>query len=262
MHEDAPLFSRLLRGAALVVAFTIAWGAVTPTAAQVQIEQVQATTGQIEGASQSEIIVAQDEGGVSEGDVTALIPAEVPGLTDVDGNSASVFQDGDNNEVAIEQAGTNNRASASQLGNDNEIVITQGGGPLPSAFGDGLPEDLSGREVFDIARTLSPSGMGRDNLAVAVHEGTGNRTSITQLGTSNAAGIRLDGSDNTMNLLQTGSENRFLMDTAVNDLDMNVLQNGSGNSLETNIPVNVQMNGNGIEMVIRRGGPFSPGPGR
>jgi hypothetical protein len=89
---------------------------------------------------------------------------------------------------------------------------------------------------------------------VAVHRGTGNQTSITQLGSNNAAGIRLDGSDNAMNLLQTGNANRFLMDTAAQELDMNVLQNGSGNSLQTNVPVNARMNGNGIELVIRRQG--------
>lgn len=264
MHRDAPSFARSITDTALLAAaLAIVWAAVTgPAAAQVQIKQVEETTGRIEGATQSEIIVAQDEGGVSRMDVTELIPAEAPGITDADGNSATVFQDGDDNEVAIEQTGTNNEASASQLGDDNEIVITQGGGPLPAAFSGDLPDDLSGREVFNIVRTFRPTGTGSGNLAVAVHEGTGNQTSITQLGTSNAAGIRLDGSDNTMNLLQTGSENRFLMDTAIDDLDMSILQNGSGNSLETNVPVNVQMNGNGIEMVIRRGASIPPGTGR
>jgi len=89
---------------------------------------------------------------------------------------------------------------------------------------------------------------------VAVHNGTGNQTSITQLGSKNAAGIRLNGSENAMNLLQTGDANRFLMDTAAQGRDVNVLQNGSGNSLATDVPVNARMNGNGIELVIRRGG--------
>lgn len=231
--------------------------AVSPAAAQVQVEQVgEEATPEVKGASQSEVIVAQGEGAF--GDVTDLIPEGAPGLTPADGNSASIFQDGSGNDAQIRQVGTGNEASASQLGSDNEIVITQGGGTAPAVFDGGLQEDLSASSVFRAVRTFRPSGGGTGNRAVAVHRGSGNQTSITQLGTDNAAGIRLDGSENAMNLLQTGSENRFLMDTAAKGLDMNVLQNGSGNSLQTNVPVNARMNGNGIELVIRRQGGALP----
>ncbi|MCS3754409.1 hypothetical protein GGP79_002373 [Salinibacter ruber] len=227
--------------------------AMSPAAAQVQ-EQVGAeTTPDVKGASQSEVLIVQV--GDAVGDVTDLIPKGAPGLTPADVNSASIFQDGSGNDARIRQVGTGNEAAASQLGDDNEIVITQGGsGTVPAVFGGGLPEDLSAGGAFEAVRTFRPSVGGTGNLAVAVHEGTGNQTSITQLGSNNAAGIRLNGSGNAMNLLQTGSENRFLMDTAARRLDMNVLQNGNGNSLQTNVPVRAEMNGNGIELVIRRGG--------
>ena len=225
--------------------------AVSPAAAQVQVEQVgEETTPEVKGASESEIIVAQGEGAV--GDVTDLIPKSAPGLRLTDGNSASVFQDGAGNDARIRQVGTGNEASASQLGDNNEIAIAQGGGSLPFDFVDELPNGLSATDVFDAVRTFGPSGGGTGNRAVAVHNGNRNQTSITQLGTKNAAGIRLNGSENAMNLLQTGDRNRFLMNTAAEGLDMNVLQKGSGNSLETNVPVNAEMNGNGIELVIRR----------
>ncbi|WP_233992807.1 hypothetical protein [Salinibacter altiplanensis] len=228
--------------------------------AQVQVEQVgEEATPDFKGASQSKVIVAQGEGAV--GDVTNLIPEGAPDLRHTDGNSASVFQDGAGNDTRIRQVGTGNEASASQLGDNNEIAIAQGGGSLPFDFGDGLPDGLSATDVFKTVQTFRPSSGGTGNRAVAVHNGNRNQTSITQLGSNNAAGIRLDGSDNAMNLLQTGRKNRFLMDTAANTkgLDMNVLQNGKGNSLETNVPVNAEMNGNGIELVIRRDalGPLS-----
>ncbi|WP_119841661.1 hypothetical protein [Salinibacter ruber] len=236
----------------------------TGAQAQVQVEQVgEGATPDVKGTSQSEVIVAQVEGAV--GDVTDLIPeAEgAPGLNPTDGNSASVFQDGSGNDARIRQVGTGNEAAASQIGDDNEIAIAQGGGPLPSNFGEGLSEDLSATDVFEAVRTFRPGTSGTGNRAVAVHIGNRNQTAIAQLGYDNVAGIRLDGSDNAINLLQTGDENRFLMDTSVQDLDMNILQNGSGNSLQTTVPVNAEMNGNGIELVIRRGGgaPLSLGNG-
>ncbi|WP_251965244.1 hypothetical protein [Salinibacter ruber] len=233
----------------------IGWLALGATCAhaQVQVEQVgEDATPDVKGASQPEVIIAQGEGAV--GDVTDLIPEGAPGLTPTDGNSASIFQDGSGNDARIRQVGTGNEASASQLGDNNEIAIAQGDGSLPSGFSDGLPEDLSATDVFEAVRTFRPGASGTENRAVAVHSGNRNQTAIAQLGTGNVAGIRLDGSDNAMNLLQTGDENRFLMDTSVQDLDMNVLQNGSGNSLQTTVPVSAEMNGNGIELVIRRGG--------
>jgi hypothetical protein len=232
---------------------TLGMLATSPAAAQVQMEQVgEEATPDVKGASQSEVIVAQGEGAV--GDVTDLIPEGAPGLTPTDGNSASIFQDGSGNDARIRQVGTGNEAAASQLGSDNAIVITQGDGAVPAVFDGSLQEAPSASSVFRAVRTFSPSDAGTGNRAVAVHNGTGNQTSITQLGSKNAAGIRLNGSENAMNLLQTGDANRFLMDTAAQGRDVNVLQNGSGNSLATDVPVNARMNGNGIELVIRRGG--------
>jgi len=231
---------------------TLGMLAAGPAAAQVE-EQVGAeTTPDVKGASQSEVLVVQV--GDAVGDVTDLIPEGAPGLTSTSGNSAAIFQDGSGNDARIQQVGTGNEASASQLGSGNEIVINQGNGTVPAVFDGGLQEDLSATRVFRAVRTFRPSGGGTGNRAVAVHRGSDNQTSITQLGSNNAAGIRLNGSENAMNLLQTGDANRFLMDTAAQELDMNVLQNGSGNSLQTNVPVNARMNGNGIELVIRRQG--------
>jgi hypothetical protein len=232
----------------------IGWLALGATGAQaqVQVEQVgEEATPEVKGASQSEVIVAQGDGAV--GDVTTLIPEGAPDLVSTNGNSASIFQDGSGNDARIRQVGTGNEASASQLGDNNEIAIAQGDGSLPSGFSDGLSEGLSAADVFKDIRTFRPKASGTGNRAVAVHSGNRNQTAIAQLGTDNVAGIRLDGSDNTMNLLQTGNANRFLIDTSVQDLDMNVLQNGNGNSLQTNVPVSAEMNGNGIELVIRRG---------
>jgi hypothetical protein len=250
-RQDADLLFTML---GLAVCSLALW-ALGPVAAraQVQVEQVgEEAMPDVKGASQPEVIVAQGEGAF--GDITDLIPEGAPGLTPTDGNSASVFQDGAGNDARIRQVGTSNEASASQIGDNNEIAIAQGDGSLPSGFGDGLPEGLSAPDVFEAVRTFRPGTSGTGNRAVAVHSGNRNQTAIAQLGTDNVAGIRLDGSDNAMNLLQTGDENRFLMDTSVQDLDMNVLQNGSGNSLQTTVPVNAKMNGNGIELVIRRGG--------
>jgi len=247
-------FDPLRSGIMLLTTLLLTLGvlAAGPAAAQVE-EQVGAeTTPDVKGASQSEVLVVQV--GDAVGDVTDLIPEGAPGLTPTDGNSAAIFQDGSGNDARIRQVGTGNEASASQFGSGNEIVINQGNGTVPVAFDGGLPEDLSASSIFRAVRTFRPSGGGTGNRAVAVHRGSDNQTSITQLGSNNAAGIRLDGSDNAMNLLQTGNANRFLMDTAAQELDMNVLQNGSGNSLQTNVPVNARMNGNGIELVIRRQG--------
>ena len=265
MRRHRPSFDPLRSGIMLLTTLLLTLGvlAMSPAAAQVQVKQVgEEATPEVKGASQSEVIVAQGEG--TFGDVMDLIPEGAPGLTPADGNSASIFQDGSGNDAQIRQVGTGNEASASQLGSDNEIVINQGNGTVPAVFDGGLQEDLSASSVFRAVRTFRPSGGGTGNRAVAVHRGSNNQTSITQLGTDNAAGVRLDGSDNAMNLLQTGSENRFLMDTAAEGLDMNVLQNGSGNSLQTNVPVNARMNGNGIELIIRRqggGGLLPLGPG-
>ncbi len=254
MRRHRPSFDLLRSGIMLLTTLLLALGALamSPAAAQVQ-EQVGAeTTPDVKGASQSEVLIVQV--GDTVGDVTDLIPKGAPGLTSTSGNSAAIFQDGSGNDARIRQVGTGNEASASQLGSGNEIVINQGNGTVRTVSDGGLQEDLSATNVFGAVRTFSPSGPGQGNRAVAVHEGTGNQTSITQLGSNNAAGIRLNGSENAMNLLQTGSENRFLMDTAADGLDMNVLQNGNGNSLQTNVPVRAEMNGNGIELVIRRGG--------
>jgi hypothetical protein len=255
LHGSVPVFAGLLLAALWALA------PVGARAQPAQVEQVSSTTEQVESATQSQIFVAQDEGGVSRTEVEKLtmgLGVSVPRLPDVAGNSAVIVQDGNQNAATIEQVGTNNRASAVQDGDGNETVITQGGGdPL---FGDGFSEDASADDVFEEAQRISPTGSGSNNLAVAVHSGSDNRTSITQLGSRNAAGIRLVG-DQTVNLIQNGNENRFLMDTQGLDLDglslrTNVVQNGNGNSLETNVPVDVQMNGNGIEMVVLRGTPL------
>jgi len=254
MRRHRSSFDPLRSGIMLLTTLLLALGvlAVSPAAAQVQEQVGVETTPDVKGASQSEVLIVQV--GDAVGDVTDLIPKGAPGLTPTDGNSAAIFQDGSGNDARIRQVGTGNEASASQLGSGNEIVINQGNGTVRDVFDGGLQEGLSATRVFRAVRTFRPSGGGTGNRAVAVHRGSDNQTSITQLGSNNAAGIRLDGSDNAMNLLQTGNANRFLMDTAAQELDMNVLQNGSGNSLQTNVPVNARMNGNGIELVIRRQG--------
>lgn len=223
-------------------------------AAQVQIDQVRQATGQVEGASQAEVLVATGED-VSEGEVLDLIQDVAPPVAP-DGNSAAVFQRGDGNDATIRQAGIGNQAVAKQLGSDNAIAITQDGGALPSAFEGDLPDAGA---AFKALRRLRPVGRGTGNLAVAVHEGSGNRTGIVQRGTDNRAGIRLVGSGNTTVLLQAGDENQFLMDATVSNWAMSVVQNGDGNVLDTTRPVNAEMNGNGVELVIRQGafGPLS-----
>jgi hypothetical protein len=247
--------------AGLLLAALWALGPVGAQAQPAQVEQVESTTEQVKSTTQSQIFVAQDEGGVSRKEVRNLtmgLGVPEPRLPDVAGNSAVIVQEGAQNAATIEQVGINNQASAVQVGDRNETVITQGGGdPL---FGDGFSEGTSADEVFEEAQRISPTGSGSNNLAVAVHSGNDSRTSITQLGSGNAAGIRLVGGQ-TVNLIQNGNENRFLMDTQGLDpeglsLRTNVVQNGNGNSLETNVPVDVQMNGNGIEMVVLRGTPL------
>ena len=216
-------------------------------AAQVRIDQVRQATGQVEGASQAEVLVATG-GDVSEGEVLDLIQDVAPPVAP-DGNSAAVFQRGDGDDATIRQAGTGNRAVAEQVGSDNAIAITQDGGALPPAFAEDLPDADA---AFEALRRLRPVGNGRGNLAVAVHEGSGNRTGIVQRGADNRAGIRLVGSSNTMNLVQAGDENQLLMDAEVSSREMGVVQNGNGNVLDTTVPVNAEMNGNGIEMTIRQ----------
>jgi hypothetical protein len=218
-------------------------------AAQVQIDQVQQATGEVQGASQAEVIVATGDE-VSPKRILNLVQ-QISMSPATNGNSAVVRQDGNRNDVAIRQAGIKNRAVAEQIGMGNDVVITQDGGSLPSAFDDDLPDADA---AFEALRRLRPVGEGRGNLAVAVHEGSGNRTGIVQRGIENRAGIRLVGDDNTMNLLQDGDENQFLMDATVSEERMSVVQNGDGNVLDTTLPVNAKMNGNGIELVIRRGG--------
>ena len=261
-HLRLPAASALVVGvAALLLGLWLL--APVVAVAQAQIDQVQPTTQQVEGTSQSQIFVAQDEGGVPDqfkDDVTDLIPTDAPGITDADGNNATVFQDGNRNNVSIRQAGTNNQASASQLGDDNRIVITQGG--VDPVFGNGFSDGVSAGDVFEQVQSIRPTSAGSGNLAVAVHDGSDNRTSITQLGSNNAAGIRLGRDDQIVNLIQNGNRNRYLMDTrGIDELDdlslrTNVVQNGNDNSLETNTPVDVQMNGSGIEMVVLRGTPL------
>ncbi len=227
-------------------------------AAQVQIDQVQQVTGQVQGASQAEVIVATGDG-VSEGQILGLIQ-DVSPLIATDGNGATVLQEGNRNDVTIRQAGTENQAVAEQFGSDNAIAITQDGGSLPPTFADDLP---AAGEAFGTVRDLAAVGSGRNNLAVAVHEGSYNQTGIVQRGANNRAGIRLIGDDNTMNLVQAGDANQFLMDATVSEERMSVVQNGDGNVLDTTLPVNAKMNGNGIELVIRRGSgaPLSLGSG-
>lgn len=222
--------------------------------AQVQIDQVRQATGQVKGASQAEVIVASGEE-VSSDQILNLIQ-DVSPPTATNGNSATVLQDGSRNDVTIRQAGTGNRAVAEQIGSDNETAITQDGGVLLPAFENDL---LDADAAFEALRRLRPVGQGTGNLAVAVHEGSSNQTGIVQRGTDNRAGIRLVGDENTMNLVQTGDANQFLMDAKVSNEQMSVVQNGDGNSLQTTLPVNAEMNGNGIELVIRRDtfGPLS-----
>jgi Curlin associated repeat. len=119
--------------------------------AQVQIDQVQQATGQVQGASQAEVIVATGDE-VSSGRILNLVQ-EVSPPTTTDGNSAAVRQDGTRNDVAIRQAGTRNRAVAEQIGTGNKIVITQDGGSLPSSF----KEDVPGTDAaFEALRRLRP----------------------------------------------------------------------------------------------------------
>jgi hypothetical protein len=106
--------------------------------------------------------------------------------------------------------------------------------------------------------TSPPLGVG-----ATTWRGSYNQTGIVQRGANNRAGIRLIGDDNTMNLVQAGDANQFLMDATVSEERMSVVQNGDGNVLDTTLPVNAKMNGNGIELVIRRGSgaPLSLGSG-
>ena len=84
--------------------------------------------------------------------------------------------------------------------------------------------------AFDAIQCTSLVGSGTGNLAVAVQEGSGNQTGIVQRGTDNRTGIRIVRSDNAMNLVRTGDDN----------------------VTSTTLPVNAEMNGNGIEMTIRQ----------
>jgi len=224
-------------------------GASNGARAQVHINQVEETTSQVEGASQAQIFVAEAEDEVSREEVETLT-GSVPVLPTGTGNSAALLQEGSGNEAIIRQVGIQNQASGTQRGANNELAITQGGSLfLPEGEEPALP---SPDVVFERVREFFPPSGGENNLAVGVQNGTGNRTSITQLGRNNAAGIRLVGSNNTMNLLQNGNANRFLMDTQVTGEEMTVVQDGRSNSLQTNLPINARMKGNNIEMIVRR----------
>lgn len=221
----------------------------TGARAQVQIEQIESTTSQIEGVSQSQLIIETGEA-VSGDEVTSLVPMQVPDLQSVDGNSAVIFQDGKDNDATVEQIGTGNEASVTQLGSNNEAEIMQKGNP------GGITEDTPISDALTTAATVTASGM--NNLAVVVHNGNGNVTNVAQLGQSNVAGIRLPGSSNKMDLVQAGDGNRYLLDAPAGEtlrgLDRNVVQVGDGNSLTQigGTPLNVRMQGNGMRMVIRR----------
>lgn len=204
----------------LTVCLLGAWTASpTGTRAQARVEQVEKrATPEVEGASQSEVVVAQDASNTQDEDAKALISDEAPVVT-ANGNSASIFQDGNNNEAQVRQRGSDNKAQIRQIGNGNDAQIRQ---------------------------------VGTSNEAFASQPGSDSEIAITQGGSGNVANIRLSGSGSAVTLLQKGSKNRFLVNTSAEGIDMNIVQNGSGNSLETNVPVNAEMNGNGIEMVIRR----------
>jgi hypothetical protein len=218
--------------------------------AQVQIDQIKSTTSQIEGVSQSQIIIETGED-VSEGEVTDLIPIQVPDLQDADGNSAVIFQDGDGNAATVEQIGTGNEASVTQLGSNNEAEIMQKGNP------GGITDETPVSDALNTAATVTAGGL--NNLAVVVHNGNGNVTNVAQLGESNVAGIRLPGSENEMDLIQAGDGNRYLLDApageTISGLDRNVVQVGSGNSMAQigGPPLNVRMRGDGMRMIIRHG---------
>ena len=220
------------------------------TRAQVQIDQVEAVSSQIEGATQGQLVVTlpgencEPAGpsceGVSRTDVLDLIPGDTPPLQGSgSGNSAVIVQRGDNNDATIEQQGSDNEASITQLnGNDNEATVEQG----PS---DARP--------------------GRDNLAVLVQNGSFNQTTIRQRGQNNIAGIRLDGNDNGITLEQTGSNNEYLLDFTGSGLGSGgsstthqVSQIGTNNRLvqvgEGRMPFNVRQRGDGMRMVIRHDG--------
>jgi hypothetical protein len=200
----------------------------TTARAQVQIEQMEAVSSQIEGATQGQLVVTlpgencEPAGpsceGVSRTDVLDLIPGGTPPLQGSgSGNSAVIMQRGDNNDATIEQQG-------------------------PS---DARP--------------------GQNNLAVLVQNGSFNQTTIRQRGQNNIAGIRLDGNDNGITLEQTGSNNEYLLDFTGSGLGNmgsstthRVSQIGSNNRLvqvgEGQMPFNVRQRGDGMRMVIRHDG--------
>jgi hypothetical protein len=225
-------------------------------AAQVQIDQVQQATGQVQGASQGEVIV-NAEADVGRQSALDLIPDVALAPAGADGNSATIFQDGNGNDATIRQAGTGNEASASQLGDDNEIAIAQDGAgsdAVPDIFADedALRETGVAEDGLTTIQNTILTGAGTQNTAVVVHEGNKNQTGILQRGSNNVAGVRLDGDNNVMNVVQTGDDNQFRIDAEVTGEVMGIVQNGSGNVLDTNVPVNAEMNGNGIEMTVTR----------
>lgn len=247
--------------------------------AQVQIEQVEPVSSQIEGTTQGQVIVTTKGEckpssatceGVSRTDVLDLIPSSTPPLQTASGNSAVVFQEGNQNDASVTQRGQKNEASAAQQGDDNNVSVVQSGlgsggegegllSPPFSSFPD-VPAD----EAFDNARGVLFQGLngpirGEGNLAVAVQKGTSNDTNIEQRGRDNVAGIRLNGSDNEANLAQMGVENQYLLDYTGSDLSLNVAQIGNQNHL-TQIgngqkPFDVTMRGNGMRMIIQHNAP-------
>jgi len=249
----SPIAARLPRWVPLALAGLLltAWAfGATGVQAQVQIEQIESTTSQIEGVTQSQLIIETGEA-VSEDEVTGLVPMQVPDLQDADGNSAVIFQEGSGNDATVEQIGTGNEASVTQLGTGNAIEIMQKGDP------GGITEDTPVSDALSTAATVTAGGL--NNLAVVVQNGSGNVTNVAQLGESNVAGIRLPGSNNQMDLVQAGDGNRYLLDApeggSINGLDREVIQVGNGNSLTQTggMPLNVRMRGDGMRMIIRHG---------
>lgn len=217
----------------------------TGARAQVQIDQVETVASQIDGATQGQIVVSlpgdcepteAECSDVSRQEVLGLLPGTPPLLGDGTGNTAAIVQEGDNNDATVEQTGSGNEAFVTQLGgNGNEATVEQG----PSNGFSGL-----------------------NNLAVIVHEGSLNRTTIQQRGKNNLAGIKLVGNNNGITLEQTGTGHEYLLDFTGNGLGImgsgmthQVSQIGSDNQLvqvgEGSMPFNVRQQGNGMRMIIR-----------
>lgn len=246
---------------ALAGLFVLGWSALGATGAraQVQIDQVEPVASEIEGATQGQVVLSlpgENCGpsdapceGVDRSDLLDLIPVGTPPLQGSgSGNSTVVVQRGDDNDATVSQQGSGNETSVSQLGNTNETSVTQGPVGRHDGSISGLPR-------------VSPGVDGTSNLAVSVHSGHANTTTIRQFGADNTAGIRLDGSDNAVGLLQIGQGNDYLLDHTGSGLDLTgsnrIEQIGNQNTLVQEgggTPINVQMRGDGIRMFIRQNG--------